>query len=91
MPFKNKKILERSDPFNFKENATLGWQCHCGAIEKLPVLTSDLKTIEKPILIQVSWFGCTKTFLIQCMMCGCQGREISLHATIDSIEKGHIR
>jgi hypothetical protein len=92
MPTNNQLIIGRSEPFNFIENSTLGWQCHCGAAEKIPALSGDLTSIAEPIVTSIEWQGYVRIMLISCRLCGCDARQDTLHTSgVDEVQKGIAR
>mgnify|MGYP001568297773 CR=1 FL=1 len=58
----------------FKLDEHFGWVCHCGAKEKVPVMTEDFQSIDEPLIVLPHFHGPLKITLISCKLCGCQAQ-----------------
>lgn len=86
-PCKKKNVsepkIDMSKSGIFIHSETLGWFCHCGAMENMPAILATLVGVDRPITVKSFWTGGTKTILLICNMCECSDCVVQEHSIID--------
>lgn len=67
----------------FRHDEHLGWVCHCGAKENVPVTLGNFKVVDDVIQVHTHFHGPVKVTMLACLLCGCQAQFREARAFID--------